>query len=118
MELGEAGIPLLLGTDSGGDELGVVPGLAVHGELRILTENGFAPYEAIATATINAAEVVETMTGEGDFGTIEVGNRADLILVTENPLEDVGNIRDPLGVMAAGRWYSKETLEQMTAIEK
>jgi imidazolonepropionase-like amidohydrolase len=56
------------------------------------------------------------MTGEDDFGAIEVGKRADLILVDANPLEDVTNIRDLRGVMAAGRWYSKETLEQMIAI--
>ena len=56
------------------------------------------------------------MTGEGDFGTIEEGKRADLILVRGNPLEDLGNIRDPLGVMAAGRWYTDEALEKMIQV--
>jgi imidazolonepropionase-like amidohydrolase len=111
--LHQAGIPLLLGTDSGTGGMGSVPGFSVHDELRILTENGLSPYEAIATGTINAANAIERMTGKGDFGTIEVGQRADLILVQGNPLEDVSNIRNPLGVMAAGRWYSRETLAQM-----
>jgi hypothetical protein len=115
--LGKAKVPLLLGTDSG-SHLPIVPGYSVHDELRILTENGFTPYEAIATATINAARVVEAMTGEGNWGTVAVGNRADLILVSGNPVEDVVNIRDPVGVMAAGRWYPRETLEQMIVIEK
>jgi len=58
------------------------------------------------------------MTGEGDFGTIEVGKRADLILVRGNPLEDVENIRDPVGVMAAGRWNSEKMLAESIRISK
>jgi len=84
--------------------------------LRILVENGFSPYEALATGTVNAAIVVERMTGEGDFGTIEEGKRADLILVRGNPLENMATIQEPLGVMANGRWHSKDALAQMIAI--
>jgi len=114
-ELHQAGIPLLLGTDSG--ILAVVPGFSIHDELRIMVENGFSPYEAIATGTVNASVVVEKMTGEGNFGTIKVGNRADLLLMERNPLEEVGAIRDLRGVMTAGRWYAREVLDQMIAIE-
>ena len=111
------GIPLLLASDGGCGVLGIAPGFSIHWELHILVENGFSPYEAIATGTVNAAAVINKMTGEGDFGTIETGQRADLILVNQNPLEDVSNIRDLRGVMSAGRWYSKETLDQLIAIE-
>ena len=112
-ELKQAGIPLLLATDGGSGLMGIVPGFSIHWELQILVENGFTPYEAIATGTVNAAKVIEKMTGEEHFGTIEVGKRADLILVNGNPLKDVSNIRDLRGVMAAGRWYSRKKLEQM-----
>jgi imidazolonepropionase-like amidohydrolase len=111
--LHDAGVLLLLGTDSGTGGMGIVPGYSIHDELRILVENGLSPYEALATGTVNAAIVVERMTGEGDFGTIEVGKRADLILVRGNPLEDVAYIQDPLGVMAAGRWYPAEMLARL-----
>jgi imidazolonepropionase-like amidohydrolase len=111
--LRQAGILLLLGTDSGTGGMGIVPGYSIHDELRILVENGFSPYEAIATGTVNAAAVAERMTGDGKFGTIEEGNRADLILVQDNPLNDITTIKRPLGVMAAGRWYSQETLAGM-----
>jgi imidazolonepropionase-like amidohydrolase len=114
--LREAGVVLLLGTDSGTGGMGLVPGYTIHDELRILVENGFSPYEAIATGTVNAALVVERMTGEGNFGTVEVGRRADLILVRENPLDEIGTIRKPLGVMAAGRWYDREALADMIAL--
>ncbi len=116
--LHDAEVTLLLGTDSGTGGMGIVPGYSIHDELRILVENGFSPYEAIATGTVNAALVVGRMTGESDFGTIVVGNRADLILVRGNPLEDVGYIRDPLGVMAAGNWYSKDELAQMISFSQ
>ncbi len=112
-ELHRAGVPLLLSTDAGTATMGIVPGFSIHDELRILIENGFTPYEAIAAGTVNASKVVEAMIGEDDFGTIEVGKRADLILVNGNPLEDVTNIKNPLGVMVAGRWYSRQTLEDM-----
>jgi hypothetical protein len=111
--LRESGILLLLSTDSGTGGMGIVPGYSIHDELRILVENGFSPYEAITTGTVNAAIVVERMTGNGNFGTIEEGKRADLILVRDNPLEDITTIKEPLGVMAAGRWYSRETLAEI-----
>jgi len=115
--LHEEGVQLLLGTDALGG-IGIVPGFSIHDELRILVENGFTPYEALLTGTVNAAKVVERMTGDGDFGTIEIGKRADLILVRGNPLEDISTIKDPLGVMAAGRWYSGEQLSKLLRLEQ
>lgn len=105
----------MLGTDTIGG-IGIVPGFSIHDELRILVENGFTPYEALLTGTVNAVKVVERMTGEGDFGTIETGKRADLILVRGNPLEDISTIKEPLGVMASGRWYSSEQLSKLIEV--
>lgn len=114
-ELKRSGIPLLLGSDAGAGAMGLVPGFSLHEELRILTENGFTPYEAIAAGTVNASKMMEKMIGRDDFGTIEEGKRADFILVKGNPLEDVALLSRPLGVMANGRWYSREDLAKMTA---
>jgi hypothetical protein len=116
--LKQAGIPLLLSTDSGTGGMGIVPGFSIQDELRILVENGFTPYEAIASGTVTASGVIQEMTGIDDFGTIEPGKRADLILVRKNPLKDVTNIRNPLGVMTAGTWYDQKKLQaMMTQIE-
>jgi amidohydrolase family protein len=111
--LKKADVPLILATDAGGGWMGLVPGLSVHKELRILTQNGFTPYEAIKTATVNAANVVEKMIGKGDFGTIEVGKRADLLLIDGNPFDDIAVLSSPQGVMASGRWFDKTELQRM-----
>ncbi len=108
---------LVLGTDAGTGGMGIVPGFSVHDELDILLENGFTPYEALETATVNAALVADRMVVEGDFGTVVVGNRADLLLVEGNPLEDIATLRDPLGVMADGRWYPRSVLRELIAIK-
>lgn len=111
-------VVLLLGTDAGTGGMGITPGFSIHDELRILVENGFTPYEALLTGTVNAANVVQRMTGVGDFGTVEVGKRADLILIRQNPFENIEALRKPLGVMAAGRWYPVETLEELIKISE
>lgn len=116
-KLHRAGVTLLLSTDCGTGSMGIVPGFSIHDELRILVENGFTPYQALATGTVNAARVIAKMNRGGDFGTITVGNRADLILVKGNPLEDIGRLKNIHGVMAAGKWYAKSRLDEMIALK-
>lgn len=107
-----ANTPLLLSTDAGTGRMGIVPGFSIHDELSILVENGFTPYEAIAAGTITASEIVKRMNGRDDFGTIVPGKRGDILLIEQNPLENVANARKILGVMAAGRWYDKKALSK------
>jgi hypothetical protein len=115
VELHRAGIPLVLGTDAGTGAMGISPGFSLHDELRILVENGFTPYEAIKTGTVNSSKVVAAMTGMNDFGTIEVGKRADFILAKKSPLEDIVHIRDNWGVMAGGQWYETAYLHTIVS---
>ncbi len=116
--LHEADVQLVLGTDAGTGSMGLVPGFTIHDELAVLTANGLTPYEAILTGTANASSVVEAMTGTDDFGTIEIGKRADLLLIGENPLEDISHIDDQLlGVMAAGHWHTTAELTDMITLD-
>jgi imidazolonepropionase-like amidohydrolase len=50
---------------------------------------------------------------EDAFGEVSVGQRADLILLESNPLEDVRATRQRLGVMSRGRWYSQGELDRL-----
>ena len=105
----EAGVPILAGSDA--PAAGVVPGYALHDELRNLVEAGLTPYEALAAATRNAAAYL----GTDEFGTIEIGKRADLLLLDSNPLADVAHAQQIVGVMARGRWFSVAQLQRLLA---
>ena len=52
---------------------------------------------------------------EDTFGEVAVGQRADLILLESNPLEDVRAIRQRLGVMSRGRWYLQDELDRLVS---
>ncbi len=96
--LHDGGVPILAGTDA--SWLGV-PGFSLLEEIENFQDVGFTPYAALRTATVDPAKLLKR---DGEFGTIAVGMRADLILTRENPLEDVRRLRRPDGVMANGRW--------------
>jgi hypothetical protein len=111
-ELHKGGVTLVLGTDAGPMEMGLVPGFSLHDELRIVVENGLTPYEALRTATVNAAEVIKKMNGKATFGTVEAGKKADLVLIGGNPFDDINNAKKIHGVMASGQWLDKQTLQK------
>lgn len=113
-KLRDAGVPVLLGTDTPTlNSVAVVPGYSVREELGILCRCGFTPYEAIETATANAGRAMRAMTGIDAIGTIEVGKQADLILTSKNPLEDVSNIGEMRGLMVRGRWLTRDALDAL-----
>lgn len=106
--LHEAGVGILLGTDAA--QAYHLPGFSVHEELELLVAAGLSPYEAIEAGTSNAAEA---MGKQAEFGTVEVGKRADLILLERNPLTDVSHLHERSGVMLRGRWQTEEQLQSM-----
>lgn len=105
----DRGVLLNLGTDVSVE--GVVPGYSVHQELQLLVEAGLTPFEALSAGTRNPGLTVARMVGDGSFGTVEVGQRADLILLSNNPLEDVTHIQERLGVMVRGQWFTQAELD-------
>jgi imidazolonepropionase-like amidohydrolase len=109
--LADAGAPLLMGTDS--PQLFMVPGFALHRELGIVAEAGVTPYQMYESGARNVARyVAEQLKQDGAFGTIAVGNRADLVLLDANPLQSVANLTKRAGVMVRGRWVSSAEIEK------
>ncbi len=103
--LHEGGARILLGTDS--PQIFSVPGFSIHREMQFYVDSGMSPYEVLSSGT----RVVGDYFGE-NFGTVTVGESADLILVDGNPLEDVKNVSRISGVMARGKYVSREEIEK------
>ncbi len=106
----DAGVPIIAGTDAGVS--GVVSGFSLHDELEELVKSGLTPQEALASATITAAQWI----GNDKFvGTIESGKLADLVLLDKNPLVDIKNTRTIEGVFVNGIWLGKKTISHLLA---
>lgn len=106
----DAGVPLLLGTDSPGIP-GMFPGASIHQDLRNMVEAGLSPYQALSAGTRTAGQFIrETLPSAPLFGIITEGARADLVLLAGNPLEDLTYAEHPLGVMVNGTWWPADAL--------
>jgi hypothetical protein len=102
-----AGVTIICGTDAG---IGVtIPGFSIHKELAFYKEAGLSNYEVLKTATINAAQTHKLM---NNLGSIEPGKTANLILIKDNPIEDLETLKNPEWVMVNGRQLNKETLDE------
>lgn len=105
----DAGVTLLVGSDAFG---ALVPGFAQHHEMELLVKAGLTPFDVLQAATLNAARYLGE---DAEAGTIEVGKRADFILLGANPLERIQNAADVRGVFTHGKWHSSEDLQMRLA---
>ena len=104
--LHDGGGPILLGTDS--PQIFSVPGFAMHHEMALWVEIGMTPYQVLETGTRRVAEYFDAT---DDFGSVAVGHRADLLLLTANPIEDIVNVASRAGVMVNGRWMPERQIQ-------
>tara|TARA_A100000171_G_C2136935_1_gene151043 strand:+ start:3328 stop:4689 length:1362 start_codon:yes stop_codon:yes gene_type:complete len=106
-KLHDGGAKFILGSDA--PQVFNVPGFSIQRELEAMTRSGFTPLEAIQSGTINPAIFFNA---EGEYGVIKPGASADLILLQENPLENINNTRSQLGVMVRGKWMTKADIQK------
>ncbi|MGH6950824.1 MAG: amidohydrolase family protein [Vitreimonas sp.] len=112
--LREAGVPVLIGTDAPNPY--VMYGFGIHEEFGFFHEAGYSNTQILRIATLEAARFLNK---QGEFGIIAEGARADLLLLGGDPETDLGVLRAPAGVMAAGRWHDQAALAaQLRAIEQ
>ncbi len=98
MDIQKAGGRITAGTDE-------PEGMFLHAELFAYVQFGMTPYEALRTATVNSAELLNL-----DAGSIEPGKLADIVLVQGNPLEDIENANNVKQVIFNGRRFTIEDL--------
>jgi imidazolonepropionase-like amidohydrolase len=90
------------------------PGVSIHEDLAHMVIAGLTPFQALSAGTRTAGEFMAAVhPGSEAFGLVTVGHRADLIVAEGNPLDSLGVLRQPSGVMARGRWYPRERLRAM-----
>ena len=92
------GVPILSGTDIPNFDL--VPGASLHHELELLVEVGIPPLEVIKIATRNGAQALGI---EEEVGTIESGKQADMIILSDNPVDDISNTKKIEAVINNGQ---------------
>ena len=109
----DGGVAVLLGSDS--PQIFNVPGFSIHRELASMVAAGLTPYEALSTGTTAPAAFF----GTSQWGAIEAGRDADLVLLRENPLDDIANTQLIDGVMVRGRWLERDAIDAgLQAIEE
>lgn len=108
LALYEAGVPLLVGTDTPNPLL--VPGYSIHLEIAALVEAGIPIADVLRAATAGAATFVGD---EDEWGALRKGAAADLLLLDANPLNELSTLERPWGVMAAGHWMDRAKLNRM-----
>jgi imidazolonepropionase-like amidohydrolase len=97
----EAGVPIVAGSDTG------LIGYGLDRELELYVQAGMSPMAAIQSATIVSARAMKMAT---ETGSIEVGKRADLVLVDGNPLTNISDIRRVVSVVKNGEMYDSKAL--------
>lgn len=110
--LSAAGVPLLAGTDSPMPL--VYPGWSLHEELALLVESGLTPIEALRTATIAPARFLGL---EAQAGSVQVGRRADLVVLDADPLADINHTRSIRAVVLGGRVLDRGMLDAMLQVQ-
>ncbi|RPD42497.1 amidohydrolase family protein [Chitinophaga barathri] len=106
----DAGIRFIAGTDFPNPYC--FPGFSLHDELGLFVKAGLTPLQSLQTATLNPAVY---MAIEKDYGAVEAGKYADLLLLNANPLADIVNTKDIFMVFLHGKVYDKTAIDNLLA---
>jgi imidazolonepropionase-like amidohydrolase len=89
--LNEAEVQLLAGSDSGAFNSYIYPGMSLHKEFEAMVNAGLTPLDALKTSTLNGSLFLNKNL---DYGNIEKGKMADIVILNSNPLEDILQTRN------------------------
>jgi imidazolonepropionase-like amidohydrolase len=102
--LDDAGVTINAGSH------GQIFGLAMFWEMQAMAQGGMAPYRILRTATVNGAR---TLGVDDQVGTLETGKLADIIVLANDPLEDIANANSVELTMINGRLYDSRSMNEI-----
>lgn len=105
-DMSAAGVPIMAGTDSAAPN--VYPGFSLHQSIAELVDAGLTPLQALQSATTRPAEFLKLSAKQG---TIAPGQRADLVLLDANPLENIHNTQEIFAVILKGKILDRQALD-------
>jgi imidazolonepropionase-like amidohydrolase len=104
----KGGVGILLGSDA--PQQFNTPGFSIYPEMKRMADAGMTTFDVIKSGTASVGEYYKERAKDA-FGTVAVGQRADLILVDANPLQNLANIENRSGVMIRGRWLPQSEID-------
>lgn len=114
--LSRAGYPLLLGSDfPGSPSQANQPGYTTYLEMKALKKAGLSLTDILASATINNAMQFNL---DDDYGTVEVGKIANLLLLRKNPLHEIEAWNSIDSIILNGIIYKRETFSANSVANK
>lgn len=111
----DADVKLLSGSDCGAFNSYIYPGFSLHKELEVMVSSGITPLGALQTSAYHGAALLKH---DADYGRISVGKVADLVVLNENPLNDIKNTRSIHRVIKSGKVFDPKSIaEEIDCLE-
>ena len=104
---------LLLSPDASG--IYSIPGYGIHSEMEHYKYAGISNFDILKASSYNLSEM---MSSQNEWGTIKVGAKSDMILLNENPLDNIENTETINGIIFKGKFYLKSELEDKLNAKK
>ncbi|MNZ80493.1 hypothetical protein D3C78_991280 [compost metagenome] len=99
----------MAGTDAGFLNSYDYPGLGLHQELELLVKYGLTPLEALQASVVNSPRFL----GKANYGAIAKDKIADVLLLDENPLQNISNTQKIYAVVTKGKLLDRKKLDQL-----
>lgn len=110
LTLNQNDVSLLAGSDSGAFNSYTYPGISIHKEMEAMVDAGISPLDALKASAYNGAKFLKK---DSDYGSLQTGKLADIVILNQNPLENIQNTRDIFMVLKNGNSYSQEDLNKL-----
>lgn len=110
--MSDAGVSLLVGSDSGAFNSYTYPGISLHKELEVMVEVGISPLQALQNSAYKGSQFLQK---DADYGRLIEGNVADIVLLNKNPIEDIKQTQNIAYVIKGNQVLDKENLNALLA---